>query len=124
MTTSTRQRKVARLIHKEISEIFQKDRKGILGNIFVTIADVRISPDLSVAKIYVSMMLADNKAGVLERINNRKGEIRKELGARVRHQMRIVPELIFYVDEVEENAMRIEALINNLEIPPATDEEE
>jgi ribosome-binding factor A len=121
MTGSTRQQKYARLIHKEISDIFQRDKKGFLGNIFITVADVRVSPDLSVAKIYISMMLAKDKAAVLEKLNHHKKEIRKALGERIRNQARIVPELIFYVDEVEENAHRMESLIKSLNIPPANE---
>ncbi|HEU5289761.1 MAG TPA: 30S ribosome-binding factor RbfA [Cyclobacteriaceae bacterium] len=124
MAGTTRQLKFARLIQKEISEIFQRDKRGILDNAFVTVADVRVSPDLGVAKIYISMMLAKNKAAVLEKITSRKGEIRKALGEKIRKQVRIIPELIFFMDEVEENAQRMDSLINNLHIPPASQEEE
>jgi ribosome-binding factor A len=122
MTGTTRQLKYARLIQKELSEIFQRDKKGILDNAFITIADVRVSPDLSVAKIYISMTLAKGKEKVLDKINTRKREIRKELGERIGKQVRIIPELVFYIDEVEENAQRIEELIRNLNIPPETKE--
>lgn len=123
MPGTTRQNKFARLIQKEISEIFQQDKRGFLGNTFVTIADVQVSPDLSVARIYISMMLQQDKAGVLKRIDSHKKEIRHALGRRIGKQVRIIPELIFYVDQVEENAMRIEALIKSLNIPPAEDED-
>lgn len=118
MAGTTRQQKFARLILKELSDIFQRDKRGILENAFVTVADVRVSPDLSVAKVYISMMLAKNKEAVLEKINSRKGEIRKALGDRIRNQARIIPELIFYVDEVEEKAQRLDEIIRNLNIPP------
>lgn len=127
MAGSTRQLKFARLIQKEISDIFQRDKRGILDNTFVTIAEVKVSPDLGVAKIYVSMMLAKDKQAVLEKINIRKGEIRKALGDKIRKQVRVIPELIFYLDEVEENAQRMDSLIKNLNIPSSaktTKEEE
>jgi ribosome-binding factor A len=120
--SATRQNKYARLLQKELSEIFQRDKKGILEKAFVTIADVRVSPDLSVAKIYISMLLQKDKTGLLDKINSRKKEIRKELGERIGKNVRIIPELVFYIDEVEENATRIEDLIKNLNIPPETKE--
>jgi ribosome-binding factor A len=83
-----------------------------------------VSPDLGVAKVYVSMMLAPNKEAILEKINHRKKEIRKALGDKIRKQVRVIPELIFYMDEVEENATRIESLIKNLNIPATSKEEE
>jgi ribosome-binding factor A len=124
MAGSTRQLKFGRLIQKEISDIFQRDKRGILDNTFITIAEVRVSPDLGVAKIYVSMMLAKDKKATLEKLNHRKGEIRKALGEKIRKQVRVIPELIFYLDEVEENAQRMDTLIENLHIPPTTKKEE
>ena len=123
MTGTTRQQKYARLLQKELSDIFQRDKKGVLENAFVTIADVKVSPDLSVAKVYISMYLAKDKEKVLERITSRKKEIRKALGDKIGKQVRIVPDLVFFVDEVEENAQRIEDLIKNLNIPPEKKEE-
>jgi ribosome-binding factor A len=122
MSGSTRQQKYAKLIQKELSEIFQRDKRGILDNAFITIADVRVSPDLGIAKVYISMMLAKDKQKTLEKINLRKKEVRKALGDKIGKQVRVVPELIFYIDEVEENAQRMDDLLKNLHIPPATEE--
>lgn len=119
MGESTRQQKYSKLIQKELSEIFLRDKRGILDNAFITIADVRMSPDLSVARVYISMLLAKEKEKVLANINSHKSEIRKALGNRIGKQVRIIPELVFYKDEVEENASRIEELIKNLNIPPS-----
>ena len=119
MAGSTRQHKFGRLIQKELSEIFQRDTRGILDKTFITISDVAMSPDLGVAKVYISMMLAKDKAQTLEKLNRGKGEIRKALGDKIGKQVRVIPELIFFVDETEENAFKIEELIKNLNIPPA-----
>ena len=124
MAGTTRQQKFAKLIQKELSDIFQRDKRGILENAFVTIADVRVSPDLGVAKIYISMMLVKDKQAVLGKITTRKSEIRKALGNKIGKQVRIVPELIFYIDEVGEEAQQMDKLINNLNIPKAKKEEE
>jgi len=118
MSGTTRQQKYAKLIQKELSEIFQRDKRGILDNAFVTIADVKMNPDLSVARVYISMLLAREKEKTLENINRHKSELRKALGDRIGKQVRIIPELIFYKDDVEENATRMEDLLKNLNIPP------
>jgi ribosome-binding factor A len=117
MSGTVRQQKYCKLIQKELSDIFIRDKRGILGNTFITIADVRISPDLSQAKVYLSMTLAMDKKAVLATLEAHKSEIRKALGDRIRNQARIIPTLAFFIDEVEENAQRIEALIKNLNIP-------
>jgi ribosome-binding factor A len=119
MAESTRQNKFGRLIQKELSEIFQRDKRGILDNTFITVADVKMSPDLGVAKIYLSMMLAKEKQQTIDKINSRKGEIRKALGDRIGKQVRVIPELIFFIDETQENAFKMEELLKNLHIPPA-----
>src|SRR6218665_513737 len=121
--SSTRQLKYSKLIQKELSEIFQRDKKGVLDNTFITLADVRMSPDLGVAKVYISMMLAKDKQKTLDNINKHKSEIRKALGDRIGKQVRVIPELIFYIDEVEENAQRMDDLIKGLHIPPAKKED-
>lgn len=119
MTGSVRQQKFARLIQKELSDIFQRDQRGLLDNVFITIVDVRVSPDLSLAKVYISMTLAKDKKAVLSKLDHHKKEIRRALGDRIRNQARIIPELAFFIDEVEENAQRMDALIKGLNIPPA-----
>lgn len=118
MSGSIRQQKFAKLILRELGEILQQDKKGLLGNIFVSVADVRVSPDLSFAKVYISMMLAADKQAALQKLNDHKREIRMALGARIRNQARIVPEIAFEIDEVEENAIKMEELIRSLNIPP------
>jgi len=112
-----RQQKYAKLIQKELSDIFLRDKRGIINNAFITIAEVKMSPDLSIAKVYISMTLAKDKKLVLAQINDHKPEIRKALGDRIRNQARIVPDLLFFIDEVEESAQRMEELIKSLNIP-------
>ncbi|MEM6359558.1 MAG: 30S ribosome-binding factor RbfA [Bacteroidota bacterium] len=117
MSETTRQQKFSRLIQRDLSAIIQKDKMGIFSNTFVTIADVKMSPDLGVAKIYLSMLLVKDKQHMLDLVNRHKSEIRRELGRLIGKQVRIIPELIFYVDEVEENATRIDQIIDNLDVP-------
>ena len=117
MSSTVRQQKFGKLIQKELSDIFIKDKRSILDQAFITIAEVKMSPDLSVAKVYISMTLVKDKKHTLNKLNEHKSEIRKALGDKIRNQARIVPELAFFIDEVEENAQRIEDLINSLNIP-------
>lgn len=117
MSETTRQQKFSRLIQRDLSSIIQKDKMGIFSNTFVTIANVKMSPDLGVAKVYLSMLLVKNKDSMLESINRYKSEIRRELGSLIGKQVRKIPELIFFIDEVEENATRIDQIIDNLDIP-------
>jgi ribosome-binding factor A len=119
MAISTRQQKYGRLIQKELSDIFQRDKKSMLGNAFISIVDVRMSPDLSVARVYISMSLVKDKEKTLENINLHKREVRGALGEKIGKQVRIIPELAFFIDDVEEKAQRIENLIKDLNIPSA-----
>ncbi len=124
MNENKRQQKVSRLIQKDMGDIFQRDTKGILEGAFVTVAAVGISPDLSIAKIYLSMMLVQDKPALLEKITARKNEIRKQLGNRIGKQMRVVPELLFFVDQLEEQALKMDNLIDGLEIPDESEDKE
>lgn len=121
---STRQQKYARLLQKELGEIFQQDTKHLFGKAFVTITLVKVSPDLGFAKVYLSMFLVDKPAELLDKINERKGQIRKQLGQRIGKQVRIIPEIAFYIDDTEERAQRMDQLIDKLVIPPTDDESE
>ncbi|UII22746.1 30S ribosome-binding factor RbfA [Fulvivirga ligni] len=123
MNESKRQQKFSRLIQKDFSDIIQKDKQGIFSNSFVTVADVKMSPDLSVAKIYLSMMLVKDKEELLDKIDSRKSELRRDLGNKIGKQVRIVPELIFFIDEVEERASKIDKLIDDLDIPEEEDDD-
>ncbi|CAN5150264.1 30S ribosome-binding factor RbfA [soil metagenome] len=124
MSGTVRQQKFSKLIQKELSDIFQRDQRGLLGNEFVTIMEVHISPDLSVARVYISMALVKDKPAMIEKLELHKKEIRKALGERIRNQARIVPQLAFFIDETQEGAQRIEDLLKSLNIPPAKPDEE
>jgi len=116
MSSAVRQQKVAKLIQKELGDIFLRD-KHRMGSVFITATEVRMSSDLSVAKVYISVLLEADKKSALDKITHHKSEIRKSLGDRIRNQVRIVPELIFVLDEAEERARRLDALIEGLHIP-------
>ncbi|MCV9389228.1 30S ribosome-binding factor RbfA [Reichenbachiella ulvae] len=121
--SSTRQLKYAGLIQKDLSEIFQRDSRHWFGNAFITITEVKVSPDLSFAKVYVSLMMVDDPAGFIELMKEKKPEIRKALGLKIGKQVRIVPELHFVLDETQEHAQKIESILSRLNIPKDPDQD-
>lgn len=108
---STRQHKFSRLIQKELGEIFLLETKGKFGNIMITVTETRVSPDLGMAKVYVSLFPVKDKEMVLELIKKNTSEIRGLLGKRIRHQARVIPELVFYIDDSLDYAERINELL-------------
>ena len=95
---STRQAKIARLLQKELSEIFRQQTAKTHGTL-VTVTAVRVSPDLSVARAYLSVFPSDKGAAMLESINASARTVRYELAQRVRFQLRKTPELSFMLDD-------------------------
>ncbi|MBD2756034.1 30S ribosome-binding factor RbfA [Spirosoma validum] len=121
---SKRQQKVARQLQKDLSEIFQRDVPHLFNGAFITVTSVRVSPDLSVARVYLSFLATKNKELLLNSIQEKSKVIRQHLGDRVRHQLRIVPEVSFYLDDTAEYADKMDKLFAGLEIPPAPVEDE
>ena len=109
---STRQKKVARLVQKEMAELFQKESRNLFNGAFITVTTARISPDLGHAKIYLSMFKVEKLEELLGQIQGLKKEIRKRLGEKVRHQLRIVPDLDFYVDDSLDYLENIDRLLS------------
>lgn len=95
---STRQAKIARLLQKELSEIFRLQTAKTRG-VLVSVSAVKVSPDLSVAKAYLSVFPSDKGAEILDNINRNARTIRYELAQKVRFQLRKTPELSFYLDD-------------------------
>jgi ribosome-binding factor A len=95
---TTRQQKVARLLQKELAEILQREGKNLCGSALVTVTQVSVAKDFSFARVYVSVFASDDKGQVLENIEANKREIRYKLGQHIKNQLRIVPELVFELD--------------------------
>jgi ribosome-binding factor A len=89
----------------------------LLGNRIVTVTEVCISPDLGLAKVYLSLILNQDSADVLAKVEQHKGVIRKLLGDRIGNKLRKVPELRFYTDDSVMHAAKIHQLLNGLDIP-------
>lgn len=107
---TTRQSKISRLIQKELSEIFLLQTKSMNG-VLVSVSAVRISPDMSIARVYLSVFPSERSQEIVKNINDNMKSIRYELGTRVRHQLRIIPELKFFVDDSLDYAERIDELL-------------
>ncbi len=95
---STRQAKIARLLQKELSEIFRQQTAKTHG-VLVSVSAVRVTPDLSIAKAYLSIFPSEKSAELMESINHSAKTIRYELAQKVRFQLRKTPELQFYLDD-------------------------
>lgn len=108
---STRQLKVARELQKDLAEIIRSKGMAAFGGAMVTVSEVRVSPDLSVAKVYVSVFPSDRQESVMEILQQNLRAYRGELGRLVAKQFRIVPELIFQLDTTLDYAEHIDELL-------------
>lgn len=120
---SKRQQKYAKLIQKELGDIFQKESRHLVGRAMITITRVMMSPDLSFAKVYLSFLLADPQS-TYELINEHKKEVRHHLAKRIGKSVRIIPELAFFPDDSASYAQHMDKVISGLNIPPALQEDE
>lgn len=111
---TTRQQKISRLIQKELSDIFQRQTQGTHG-VLVSVSAVRISPDLSIARGYLSIFPSEKAQEILNNINANTRQVRYELGTRVRHQLRIIPELKFFLDDSLDYLDHIDSLLKRTE---------
>lgn len=112
--TTVRQNKVSSLIQKELADIFQKEMKNTFGMGMITVTHVFMSPDFSFAKIYLSIFGAKEKEKTLNAIRKQTKEIRKLLAVRVKKQLRIVPEIAFFLDESAEYAEKMNELFKKI----------
>ena len=103
---TTRQNKISRLLQKELSEIFLLQTKAMPGTL-VSVSAVRISPDMSIARVYLSVFPSEKAEEIVKNMKT----IRYELGTRVRHQLRIIPELKFFVDDSLDYIEKIDSLL-------------
>jgi ribosome-binding factor A len=108
---SQRQLKVSRLIQKELGEIFQRETRLLFGSALITVTQVRVSPDLGVAKVYVSLFNVPDTKALLELIKTHTKDIRTKLSERIKKQVRIIPNLAFYLDDSLDYALRIDELL-------------
>lgn len=126
-----RQAKIARLLQKELSEIFRR-QTAALGGVLVSVTEVRVSPDLSIAKAYLSVFPSEKAAGILENIKRQTKTVRYELAQAVKQILRKCPDLQFYLDDSLDYVENIDRLLaaggrkdipagKNMEVPAQED---
>ena len=108
---TTRQQKIARQLQKDLGDILLRECAELVRGAMVSVTKVRVSPDLALAKIYVSVFPFERAGAMLENLTGHVSRVRKALGERVRTQLRIVPELHFYIDDSLEYVDHIEQLL-------------
>ena len=113
-----RQNKVSRLIQKELAEIFQKELRNAFGSGIISVTHVFMSPDMGFAKTYLSLFGVPDKEKALGAIRKEVREIRRFLGIRVGKQLRIVPEIAFFVDDSGDYAEKMEKVFSTITITP------
>jgi ribosome-binding factor A len=114
MEESKRQKQVARLIQEELSALFQREGISAIRGGMVSIAKVQVTPDLLEARIYLSFFQIAEPESLLAIIKEKTGEFRGALGNKLRHQLRRIPELQFFMDDTLDHVFKIEALLKKI----------
>lgn len=108
---SVRQNKISRLLQKELATFFQAESRNLFPGKMITVTVVRVSPDLGLAKVYLSVYPNSQEDDVINRVSEHNKRIRNALGRNIRHQVRIIPELAFYIDDSMDYFERIDKLL-------------
>ena len=114
MEEGKRQKQVGGLIQEEINTIFQKMGLSMMDGGMISISSVKVTPDLLEARIYLSIFNAANNKVVLKKIEEKGWEIKRELASHVKHQLRRIPELKFYLDDTLDHVFRMEELFKQI----------
>ena len=101
------------MLQKEIADIFQFESRGRFGGSMITVTKVNVTRDLAIARVYLSLFATDDKENLLKYIKDHSREFRGKLGQRIKHQLRAVPELEFYLDDSLDYIENIEQLLDN-----------
>jgi ribosome-binding factor A len=114
MEESKRQKQVAGVIQEAINDIFLRLGYNMMDGGMVSISHVKLTPDLLEARIYLSLFKVNDPDALLKKFEDRKGEIKKELGLRVKQQLRRMPELKFYKDDTLDHVFRMEEIFKKI----------
>jgi ribosome-binding factor A len=111
---SKRQQKFAGVIQEDLAAIFQREGMNYLPNTLVTITKVRVTPDLAIARVFLSFFNNTNTALALHTIKSHASEIRYKLGGRIKDQVRIIPQLEFFIDDTSEYVDRMDKIFDKI----------
>jgi len=111
---SKRQQKFAGVIQQDLAAIFQREGMSFLPNTLVTITKVRVTPDLAIARVFLSFFNNTNTSQSLQTIKSHASEIRYKLGARIKDQVRVIPQLEFFVDDTNEYVERMDKIFDKI----------
>ncbi|AZA61274.1 MULTISPECIES: 30S ribosome-binding factor RbfA [Chryseobacterium] len=105
---SNRQRKVAQIIQEDFAELFRKQASESKQNFLVSVSDVKVTPDLGIAKIYLSIFPQEFRSTIMKEIEENKAQYRNFIGQKMAKQVRIIPQLSFYLDTTLDDVEKIE----------------
>ncbi len=114
MEEGKRQKQVAAVLSEEINDIFRRLGLNMMDGGMVSISSIKVTPDLLEARIYLSMYKVADEKAALKKIENQAWEVKRELTARVKHQLRRMPVLKFYIDDTLDHVFRMEELFKQI----------
>lgn len=117
-TESKRQQRFAGVIQQDLAELFQRDGKSWAPGAFVTVTRVRVTPDLAIARVFLSFLNTKTAKEDLAHIKSKTSEIRYKLGVRIKNQARIVPQLEFFLDDTNEYVEHMDKLFEEISKEP------
>lgn len=120
---SKRQQKFAGVIQQDLAEIFQREGMNFLPNTLVTITKVRVTPDLAIARVFLSFFNSTDAAASLSSVKAHASEIRYKLGAKIKNQVRVVPQLEFFVDDTNDYVEKMDQLFDQISKESRQDED-
>ncbi|MBX9784864.1 MAG: 30S ribosome-binding factor RbfA [Chitinophagaceae bacterium] len=115
MEEGKRQKQVAGVIHEELTGIFTKMGLNIVDGGLLSIASVKVTPDLLEARIYLSVFQAKDSKAVVQKIEDRAHEIKRELAAKLKHQLRRIPEIKYFLDDTLDHVFKMEELFKKID---------
>lgn len=123
MQEGKRQKQVAAVLQEEINDIFRRLNLNMMNGGMVSISDVKVTPDLLEARFYISMFKIEDTEAAMKKIEAQSWEIKKHLADKLKHQLRRIPVIHFYLDETLDHVFKMEEIFKEIKTPPAPEGE-